>query len=250
MTTAFATVLHDPDALLAAPFEAAAPQLRATFAGIAVSLTEATHPALERLMAEALGARVMRHPTGEEYIGLGRRSAVALSLELRADQILYADPDHMLHWLRDDPAELQTVLSAEPDAAFLIVGRSPRAFAAVPERLQQTEAPLNRAYELATGRRADLFAAVRRLDAAAARDIAAHSGADSYANDVEWPLLAERLGHSVGYFPADGLKYRTIEEFDAAADTLDSDPLQWLRRIEMAAEQARVMRRLLLQGLD
>jgi hypothetical protein len=249
VTTAFATVLHDPDALLATPFEAAAAQLRAIFAGIAVSLTEATHPFVERVMVEALRAKVRRHPTGEEHIGLGRRSAVALALECAAGQILYADPDHMLHWLRDDPDELRSVLSAPPDVGFLIVGRSPKAFAAVPERLQQTEAPINRAYELATGRRADLLAAVRRLSSNAARDIVAHVKADSYGNDVEWPLLAERLGHKVGYFAADGLKYRTIEEFGAAADGLDHDPLQWLRRVEMAAEQARVMRQL-LQGSD
>lgn len=245
MTTAFATVLHDPEALLAGPFEAAAPALRSIFAGIAVGLTEATHPAIERVMIEAVGAEVRRHPTGEPFIGLGRRSAVSLALDCGADQILYADPDHMLHWLGDDPDELATVLAIEPDTGFLIIGRSPQAFASWPERLQHTEAPINRAYELATGRPADLFAAVRRLSLAAARDIAAHARADSYANDVEWPLLAERLGHKVGYFPADGLKYRTIEEFGAPADTLDGDPGQWLRRIVMAAEQARVMRSML-----
>jgi hypothetical protein len=155
----------------------------------------------------------------------------------------------MLHWLRDDPDELCSVLATAPEAGFLIVGRSPNAFASWPERLQHTEAPINRAYELATGRQADLLAAVRRFSAAAARDIAAHAKAESYANDVEWPLLAERLGHTVGYFPADGLKYRTIEEFGAPADTLDGDPLQWLRRIEMAAVQARAMRGL-LKGSD
>ena len=245
MTTAFATVLHDPEALLAEPITAAAPALRGVFSGIAVSLTEATHPTMATVMAEQLGARVGYHPTGEDYIGFGRRHSVAMALDLGADQIIYADPDHMLHWLNDEPAELSAVLSAEPDTGLLIVGRSPRAFAAVPERLQQTEAPINRAYELATGRRADLLSAVRRFNLAAARDIATRATVDSFANDVEWPLLAERLGHTVGYMDADGLRYRTIEQFAAAADGHDGDPLQWLRRIEMAAVQARVMRELL-----
>lgn len=245
MTTAYATVLHDPDALLAEPIAAAASALRGVFSGIAVSLTEATHPTMATVMAEQLGARVGYHPTGEDYIGFGRRHSVALALELGADQIIYADPDHMLHWLNDEPDELATVLTAEPETGLLIVGRSPRAFAAVPERLQQTEAPINRAYELATGRRADLLSAVRRFSCAAARDIATKATVDSFANDVEWPLLAERLGHTVGYMDADGLRYRTIEQFSAAADGYDGDPLQWLRRIEMAAVQARVMRELL-----
>ena len=235
MTTAFATTLHDPEALLAGPLAGAASELGAMFSGVAVSLTDATHPSIERVLAEVLGAKVARHPTGEEYIGLGRRRAVSLALELGADHILYADPDHVLHWLKADPAELLAVLVAQPESGFLIVGRSARAFAAVPQRLQQTEGPINRAYELATGRRADPLSAVRRLDRAAARDIVAEARVDSFANDVEWPLLAEQLGHLVGYVEVDGLQYRTIEQFAAPADGFDGDPLQWIRRIEMAA---------------
>ena len=245
MTVAFATALHDPEALLARHFIAAAPDLASTFSGMAVSLTDATHPEVEQVMTEALGALVTRHATGEQYIGRGRRAAVAMALDTGADHILYADPDHMLFWLRDNRDELRRLLNAQLDAAFLIVGRSARAFAAVPVRLQQTEQPINRAYALATGRHADLLAAVRRLNRPAAQDIVARAQVDSYANDVEWPLLAERLGHTVGYAEADGLQYRTIEQFAADADGYDDDPLQWLRRIEMAAEQARVMRRCL-----
>jgi len=248
MATALATTLHDPDALLAEPFEAAASQLASAFAGIAVSLTEATHPRMERVMADHLGARIVRHPTGEEFIGRGRRDAVSLALEATAERVLYADPDHILHWLRMAPDELGAILEVQPDVGFLIVGRSAQAFAAMPQRLQRTEGPINRAYELLTGRRADLLSAVRRLDWASARDIVEHSRVDSFANDVEWPLLAERLGHTVGYVEADGLLYRTIEEFAAPADGYDDQPLQWIRRIEMAAEQARAMRAFLEPG--
>ena len=242
MRTALATTLHDPDALLAGPFEEAAPKLAEMFGGVAVSLTEATDPRMERVLADIVGARITRHPTGEALIGKGRRAAVALALELGTPQVLYADPDHALHWLRGQPDELRAVLAVQPEIAFLIVGRSERAFAAVPQRLQQTEAPINKAYELMTGRRADLLAAVRRMNRAAAGDIVAQSCIDSFANDVEWPLLAERLGHSVGAVTADGLLYRTIEQFAAAADSYDADPLEWIRRIEFAAEQARAMR--------
>lgn len=198
MRSALATTLHDPDALLAGPFEEAAPKLAEMFGGVAVSLTEATDPRMERVLVDIVGARITRHPTGEALIGRGRRAAVALALELGTPQVLYADPDHALHWLRGQPDELRAVLAVQPEIAFLIVGRSERAFAAVPQRLQQTEAPINKAYELMTGRRADLLAAVRRMNRAAAGDIVAQSCIDSFANDVEWPLLAERLGHSVG----------------------------------------------------
>ena len=242
MRTALATTLHDPDALLAGPFEEAAPKLAEMFGGVAVSLTEATHPRMERVLADIVGARITRHPTGEALIGKGRRAAVALALELGTPQVLYADPDHALHWLRGQPDELRAVLAVQPEIAFLIVGRSERAFAAVPQRLQQTEAPINQTYELMTGRRADLLAAVRRMNRRAAHDIVTQSRVDSFANDVEWPLLAERLGHSVSAVSADGLLYRTIEQFAAAADSYDADPQEWIRRIEFAAEQARAMR--------
>ena len=241
-STAFATVLHDPEALLAGPLEAAAPGLAETFSGVAVSLTEATHPSIEQLMRDGLGARVSRHPTGEAFIGQGRRHGVALALEWGTDRVLYADPDHMLHWLAAAGDELRRVLTVQPETGFLIVGRSERAFAAVPQRLQRTEGPINHAYELITGRRADLLSAVRRMDRAAARDIVAHSRVDSLANDVAWPLLAEQLGHAVGYVEADGLLYRTIEQFAAAEDSYDLEPLQWIRRIEIAAEMAKAMR--------
>ena len=242
MRTALATTLHDPGALLAGPLEEAAPKLAAMFDGVAASLTEATHPRMEQVLIDVLGARVTRHPTGEQFIGRGRRRAVGLALELGTDQVLYADPDHILHWLNGAPDELRSVLAVQPETGFLIVGRSARAFAAVPQRLQQTEGPINRAYELMTGRHADLLAAVRRMDPTAAHDIVAHSQVDSLASDVDWPLLAERLGHSVGYVAANGLLYRTIEQFAAAADGYDDEPLEWIRRIEFAAEQAKAMR--------
>lgn len=244
MTTgiALATIIHDAAGRLAEPIERAAPALRALFRGTSASLTEATPPRVAVLLREVLGARVATHPVGEEIIGRARRDAVALALEWGTGHIVYSDFDHMLRWLEANPGEAGAVLSADPDAAFLVVGRTDRAMAAIPRRLQDTEKPINRAYELMTGRRADLLFAVRRMDRATARDIVAHSRVDSIANDVEWPLLAERLGHRVGCAEADGLHYRTIDEYGAPADSYDLDPLQWIRRIEMAAEMARAMR--------
>lgn len=241
-TTAFATILHDTEGRLIEPIRAAAPALRRVFSGFAASLTEATDPRVAAVLSEALGARVARHPTGEAIIGLARRSAVALALEDDVERVLYSDMDHVLRWIDADPDEMEEVLSAEPEAQLLIIGRTAEAMAAVPRRLRDTEAPVNRAYELLTGRHADLLFAVRRMHRATARDIVTHSRIDSIANDVEWPLLAEQLGHRVGHAEAHGLRYRTIDEYGAAADSYDEDPLQWIRRLEMAGDMARAMR--------
>lgn len=248
VTTAFATILHDPEGRLAGPIAAAAPALRQLFAGFAVSLTEATDPRIATVLADALGARVAWHPTGEAIIGQARRSAVGLALECGTDQVLYSDLDHVLRWIDIDAVEIASALTTQPEAQMLIIGRTERAMAAVPKRLRDTEMPVNRAYELLTGRSADLLFAVRRMDRAAAGDIVAHARVDSIANDVEWPLLAERLGHRVGYAEAHGLHYRTIDEYGAPADSYDLDPLQWIRRIEIAAEMAKAMRPYLEQA--
>lgn len=242
MSTAFATIIHDIEGRLVEPIRAAAPELRRMFSGFAASLTEATDPRVAAALGEALGASVASHPTGEAIIGLARRSAVGLALQGDAERVLYSDMDHVLRWIDADRSEMYEVLSAQPEAQLLIIGRTAEAMAAVPQRLRDTETPVNRAYELLTGRTADLLFAVRRMDRKAAGDIVAHSRVDTIANDVEWPLLAEQRGHRVGYAAAHGLTYRTIDEYGAAADGYDHDPLQWIRRIEMAGDMARVMR--------
>jgi len=239
---AFATILHDTEGRLAEPIRQAAPALRQVFDGFAASLTDATDRRVADALAEALGARITRHPNGEAIIGQARRSSVSLALECNTERVLYSDLDHVLRWLEVAPGEMTSVLASQPEANLLIIGRTARAMAAIPRRLRDTEEPVNRAYGLLTGRRADLLFAVRRMDRAAAEDIVANARVDSIANDVEWPLLAEQLGHRVGYAEADGLFYRTIDEFGAAADSYDQDALQWLRRIEIAGEMARAMR--------
>ena len=73
LSTAFATVLHDPQALLAGPIEAAAPTLAAAFAGVAVSLTASTHPRVEAFLTDTVD-RIAKHlKKGERVriVGLG-----------------------------------------------------------------------------------------------------------------------------------------------------------------------------------
>ena len=83
---------------------------------------------------------------------------------------------------------------------------------------------------------------MRQLSHDAANEIVRNSRIDTLANDVEWPLLAERAGFALGYAEADGLFYRTMEDFGGPADHGDDDPLQWIRRIEFAAQHVAVMR--------
>ena len=237
-----ATILHDVEGRLCAPLVQAAPTLKRFFCGVAVSLTEATAPELAQVLERELGALVAYHPVGEEIIGKARRDAIGLALRLDGTRVLYSDIDHVLRWIEDDGEELNKCLARHPATELLIIGRTEEAMQQIPRRLRETEVPVNKAYELISGRRADLLFAIRRIDRAVAIDLVPKSGVDSIANDVEWPLLIESLGYRVGYAEAHGLSYRTLEEFGAEADSYDLDALQWIRRIEMAGEMARTMR--------
>jgi hypothetical protein len=240
--TIVATILHDTEGRLAAPLARAATALRSSFSGFAASLTEATDPRVARVLQSELGALITYHPVGEAIIGRARRDAVRLALDAEGERVLYSDIDHILRWIEADEDEMATCLAADPATQFLIIGRTGDAMQRIPARLRDTEMPVNKVYELMSGRRADLLFAIRRMDRDVAADVVRHSRIDTIANDVEWPLLAERLGYRVGYAAAHGLSYRTIDEYGADADSYDGDALQWIRRIEMAGEMARAMR--------
>jgi len=236
-----AVTVHDPVGRLAAAVDRLAGPLRRVFPGIVANISDATRPEVVAAI-EGLGARTMIHAAGEAIIGRARRDAVAMAA---GETALYSDLDHLLRWIETDEADLRRVLASEAEADLLVVGRSPAALAREPQRLQQTERLVNHVHFLLTGADWDLMFAVRRLSPAAVGLIVSESREETLANDVEWPLLARRAGLRLGYARSDALFYRTIEEFGAARDSGDAEPLQWIRRLEFAALQAGAMRRFL-----
>ena len=242
LATTLAATIHDVDGRLVPAIYRLAPALREVFAGIALNVSDATPAEVAAAAREQLGAATMVHAQGEAVIGRARRDAVRLALAAPALQILYSDFDHALRWIEGAPDELRATLVIQPEAALLVVGRSPRAFAAEPRRLQDTERVVNHIYALMTGRDWDLMAAIRRLSRPAAESIVAGSTVDTLANDVEWPLLAERQGLTLGYATSDAFHYRRMEEFGAPADTGDADPANWIKRLEYAAAHVAAMR--------
>lgn len=234
--------LHDPVGRTAETISRMAPRLREIFPAIALNISDATRPEVVEA-ASALGGRRMTHPAGEANIGRFRRDAVALGADGR--HVLYADFDHLLRWVEFGLDDLERVLACSPDADLLVIGRSERTLAAEPRRLRETEHLVNHAHALLTGDHWDLMFATRRLSSAAVDLVLRESRVDSLANDVEWPLLARQAGMVVSYAESDALFYRTIEGFGAAEDEGDDDPLQWIRRLEFAAQHASAMRRFL-----
>jgi len=248
MRVALAATVHDTGGRLAPAIPRVAAALGEVFTGVALNATEETDPAVIAAAEACLSPRLIRHPANEATIGRERRNGVALALGFGADAVLYCDFDHMVRWIEADPAELRRTLTAVPDADMLVVGRTTRSFAEEPRRLQETEAVVNYVYRLMTGHAFDLMFAVRRLSGRAADLVVNESREDTLANDVEWPLLVERAGLSLGYAEADGLYYRTMEQFGEPADTHDGEPFEWVRRLEFAGLNAGVFRRFLGQA--
>jgi hypothetical protein len=237
-----AATVHDVDGRLLPAIRRQASALRDIFAGVALNVSDATPPTVAATARDLLGAATMIHAQGEAIIGRARRDAVRLALAAPSPQILYSDFDHALRWIAAAPDDLRAMLAAKPEAALLVIGRSPRAFAAEPRRLQDTERVVNHIYKLMTGQDWDLMAAIRRFSRTGAEIIVARSTVDTIANDVEWPLLAQREGLVTGYVQTDAFSYRMMEEFGAPADTGDGEAAKWIKRIEYAATQVAAMR--------
>lgn len=247
MDIVLGATLHDPVGRTAAAIGRMAPVLRDIFPAIALNISDATRPDVIEAV-RPLGGKLMFHQAGEANIGRFRRDAVALAADGR--HVLHADFDHLLRWVEFGEADLRLILAKEPDTDLLVVGRSKAALAREPQRLRESEHLVNHTHALLTGDYWDLMFAIRRLSPAAIDLIVRESRVDTLANDVEWPLLARRAGLRLGYAQSDALFYRTVEEFGAAEDSGDGDPLQWIRRLEFAAMHAAAMRPFLGQKAD
>ncbi|HVX44770.1 MAG TPA: hypothetical protein VHC49_12835 [Mycobacteriales bacterium] len=239
MRTALAATVHDPYNHLLDWLRRAGPALRETFSGFGILATEPTSNEVVGFL-EDLGATVHREPP-DGNVGRHRRQAVSLAGN---ESVLYSDLDNLLRWIDADRPELERLLST-PDADLIVIGRSAPAMAACPRRLRDTEAIVNHIYALETGRIWDLMFAVRLLSPFAAKIVADQGRENTLASDVEWPLLVERAGLSVGYREAGGLSYRTRQDFDAAHDRNDGSPRHWIQRVEIAADHCRVLKQFL-----
>lgn len=242
---ALAATAHDPTGAYMAGLGPSASALRTLFEGCAVVVTEPTSDDVVTFLTREIGANITRRPA-DGNVGRHRRAAVELAQSFDAAAILYSDLDHILRWIGTDAAELTSLLSGDhPD--LLVIGRSAQAMAACPARLRDTETIVNHIYALATGRAWDLMFATRLMSPRAADVVVSQGREDSMANDVEWPLLVESAGFSVGYKAADGLSYRIAQDFGADADAHDSDPMAWVKRVEIAHGHAQVIGRYLVQ---
>jgi len=243
------TALCDPPGELLDKAERLWPALAERFEQIAMNVTTDTHPAWRAFLREKCVPST-ESPPAWDHIGLHRRRSLAAGLAHgNLDRLLYADPDHILRWVERMPEELDRVLALVGCWDCLVIGRSPAAFCAAPERLRATEVVVNRIYALMTGHSWDLMMAARGFSRRAAEHVVRASREDTIGNDVAWPLELEHVGMSLGYTEAEGLTYETNTVYARQAiDSEDADPPAWMLRVYAAYQQVEAMRPFLNGG--
>jgi hypothetical protein len=256
MQVALAAVHHDPDGRLYAQTERVLPQLLAVFPRVSVRVTHTTQPRTVELLAAA-GALVRREPPGPPggytLLGQARRAGVALGLELETPHLLFCDFDRALHWAERHPGELAQTAAQIGAYDFCVLGRTARAFASHARAQHTTEAAVNSAFAVVSGRAWDVAAAARGLSRRAAEALLADCREETIGTDTAWPLFLLRAGgFRVGYLATEGLEFETPDRYPdevAAAgglqpwlDRWDASLDEWALRLEIARLEIEAMR--------
>lgn len=229
------------------------PLLAERYARIVVLCARDTLPAaVDQLRGAGVQVAVDGEPPSPGRMGHVRRQVLQMALEADAPWVHFCDLDRALHWVGWYPTELDRVLQQVLEYDFLVLGRTPEAFASHPPDQTLTESLANTVFNLATGLGWDIVAASRGISAQAAAYLLRHSRVATFGTDAEWPLLLRHAGTlRVGYRECDGLGFETADAHEdevAAAGGRDAWRLQrsqnpevWVRRLELATEIARAV---------
>ena len=254
-TTLLATV-HDPSGRMVAALDERGARLRG-YARVHVTVTSGTDERVRGRLVAWGASIVSGAPDG---VGGSMRALLRAASAERAPSSFYCDFDRWLHWAGAFPQELDafpdTVAARFPDAWYVCVGRTARAFGTHPEVQRIAEAATNRALALAAGRRLDATGGSCWVSRAGAALILERSCEPTKATDLEWPALilagdpARLAGSSV-----EGLEFETAEFYApeiAAAGGLEAwlretydAPQMWRDRLRLAADSVAALSRIL-----
>lgn len=174
----------------------------------------------------------------------GRMTALELALQTGADYVHYVDGDRLIRWCELHPDELRRMVAAVPTADYLVIGRTPAAFATHPQSLQQTESVTNAVFSHLVGQPLDLCAGSKRLSRAAVEFLLTNAdSAQALGTDAEWVVLLHRAGFSIRSVLVDGLDWETADRYlpnaadpetqRRAAEAYDADAKHWEFRVRV-----------------
>lgn len=243
--------LHDPEGRIAALLPADLPLLRRHYARICVICGMATPPSSVETFRRC-GLTVI---SGEDIPINVRPQALGI-MASRADwaHVHLCDFDSALHWARCWPDELERVNATIAAYDFLLLGRTERATASLPEAQRETERLINLLFARTTGglnpwrlggeteTLIDICAGAWGFSRRGIGALRAQSRATDIGFHAEWPLIArDTPGLRCAYLPCEGLEYETADRYTdqiEAADGLDAwharqnaDIRQWQQRV-------------------
>ncbi|HEY8293405.1 MAG TPA: hypothetical protein VIG44_12995, partial [Thermomicrobiales bacterium] len=220
--------VHDPEGRIAALLPDDVPLLQQWYARIFAICGKATPPstvdALRRSGVTVIGGDDI--PINARPYALGLMASHA-----EWEHVHLCDFDSALHWARAWPDELAAVNTAIAAHDFLLLGRTARAMASLPEAQRETERLINLLFARTTGGvgfslresgQGEAYATEETLIdictgawGFSRRGIAAIH-ARSCVTDIgfhaEWPLIArDTPGLRVAYLPCEGLEYETAD---------------------------------------
>ena len=200
---------------------------------------------LDRLAGEALVCHVNPDWSG------GRYMALKLAVQHHARYIHYVDLDRLLRWVEQRPDEWLQTVHRIPSWDYLVLGRTPEAYATHPQALVQTEALSNAVISYLIGQFMDVSAGSKGFSFQAAGYVIEHTRpGNALGTDGEWTVLLQRAGFKLGYLEVNGLDWESADRYQSqaadprrqrqAAEIYDADPNHWARRTAVAEEIIRM----------
>ena len=262
--------VHDPEGRFAALLPADLPPLQRQYARIFALCGVATHASTIETLRRS-GVMVI---SGDDIPINARPYALNLmASHAEWEHVHLCDFDSALHWARAWPDELAVVNATIAAHDFLLLGRTARAMASLPEAQRETERLINLLFARTSGGVGFSLPTLSQVEPAqrapgateeplidictgawgfSRRGIAAIH-AQSRVTDIgfhaEWPLIArDTPGLRAAYLPCEGLEYETADRYGdeiAAAGGIaawharqNADIHQWQQRIGYISEVA------------
>jgi hypothetical protein len=246
--TVLVGMVHDPDGRYPALLDRDLPPLMERCAALCAICGAGTAPRTVNAL-RACGVEVV---TGEE-IPLNARPYALRLIAARPEwrHIHLTDLDHALHWARAWPDELSAVHRKIAAYDFLLLGRTARATATLPDSQRETEHLINVMFaHTASGfekwhsgaglsppgvRQAEAHPARTPMDICtgawglsqrAVAALLARARITDIGFHAEWPLIVrDTPSLHAGYLPCEGLEYETADRYEdaiAAAGGMDA----------------------------
>lgn len=171
------------------------------------------------------------------------------------------DFDSALHWARYWPDELDHVNHLIEEHDFLLLGRTARAMASLPEAQRETERLINLLYVRTAANLTplprigepdtpiDICAGAWGFSRRGIAALYARARITDIGFHAEWPLIARQTPDiRLAYLPCEGLEYETADRYadqiasaggiDAWHDGQNANILHWQQRISYIAQSA------------